>query len=309
MSKVIPVILCGGSGSRLYPLSTPKRPKFLWRFGGTSLLQQTLARMPHQRAIIALNEALLERVKAHLCEGAEQVNNPTNPKGLFYLVEPHKRNTAPALVAAAVYVAKTYGPEAVLFASPADHLVSNSEGFAHATKLAIAKARKGGLVTLGVPPTHPSSQLGYIRINNQRVKGFVEKPTKPQAEQMLRSGGYLWNAGVYCFTAATLLAEAKLHCSNILRHCQEAVEKGKGGGGKETLGKGVRGKGVSGKQTGGEADCLRLNGMAFGRTPNISVDYAISQKSKRLVCVATEMDWIDIGNWRSLVKARLRHLF
>jgi len=266
MGKLVSVVLCGGSGRRLYPLSTPKRPKILLRIGGKSLLQQTIARLPKGPVIIALNQDLVAKVSKHI------------PSNAFWMVEPLKRNTAPALVTVAQHVAQTYGMDAVVFATPADHLVRGKKPFADAISQAIAKAKQGFIVTLGVVPTHSSCEFGYIK-NGKQVE-FTEKPNKTNAAKMVKSGEYLWNCGIYCFTPRTLLAEAQALCPSIVKHAKAALKK-------------------STKIKNG----INLDEDAFGNMPDISIDYAISQKTKRLACIPTKIEWIDIGNWRALLKA------
>ena len=194
-----------------------------------------------------------------------------------YLLEPCRRNTAPAVAAACQYLERLYDGEAIIFASPTDQLVTATKRFLAAADRAVERAAAGHLVVLGITPTHPDESYGYIEVADEKVVGFTEKPDSERAAEMVEKGNYLWNCGIYCSKVETLLGEFAAHAPRIAEIASRAVPM----------------KPLS--------ESLALNEEDFAEMPDISLDYAIAQESKKLVVVATEgKGWEDVGSWKSL---------
>ncbi|MBK1690674.1 mannose-1-phosphate guanylyltransferase/mannose-6-phosphate isomerase [Ectothiorhodospira mobilis] len=279
--NLIPVILSGGAGTRLWPMSRQLYPKQFLPLTGTgeTLLQATLARLPAGTAppLMICNEA-------HRFLVAEQLRQmDIRPGGI--LLEPVGRNTAPA-VAAAALCARASGEDPVLLVMPADHLIQDVEAFRRSVAMAVEAARSGALVTFGVPPTEPHTGYGYIRVEagagggGAPVREFVEKPDLDTARTYVASGHYYWNSGLFVFRASTFLEELKVHAPDILEACEQAWA-------------GAR----------GDLDFLRLDSEAFAACRSESVDYAVMEPTRRAVMVPLEADWSDVGSWTALWSA------
>ena len=222
--SISPVIMCGGSGTRLWPLSRAQFPKqFLPLVSETSMLQDTMARLPenHQAPVFICNEdhrfLVAEQVKQVKCNDAT------------ILLEPEGRNTAPA-VALAALSALAKNTEALLLVLAADHVIENTDKFHQAIALATGSAEQGKLVTFGIVPTHAETGYGYIKQgaavgNVHEVAQFVEKPNEATAQQYLASGEYLWNSGMFLFKASRYLEELKKSRPDILASCQNSMIK------------------------------------------------------------------------------------
>ncbi|RZT94257.1 mannose-1-phosphate guanylyltransferase (GDP) /mannose-6-phosphate isomerase type 2 [Advenella incenata] len=276
MSLIIPVILAGGAGTRLWPLSREAYPKqFLTLAGEHSLLQQTwlrIAELADRPPIVVASEAHRFIVSEHL----RQVN--VTPSAL--LLEPSGRNTAPAVAVAALQ-AFEMGLDPLLLVLPSDHLIEDTYQFAEAVKLAADAAEEGKLVTFGVKPTHPETGYGYIKRHLgdgiQAVEQFVEKPSFAVAQDYVNSGCYVWNSGIFLFKASAYLAELRKYCPNVLALCYEAL-----------------------KQSSVDLDFIRLDRELFKKIPAISVDYAVMEKTAKAVVLDIDAGWSDIGSWDSL---------
>ncbi|SFM39180.1 mannose-1-phosphate guanylyltransferase/mannose-1-phosphate guanylyltransferase / mannose-6-phosphate isomerase [Ectothiorhodospira mobilis] len=279
---LIPVILSGGAGTRLWPMSRQLYPKQFLNLTGTehTLLQATLARLPEADVappLIICNEA-------HRFLVAEQLRQMgVRPGGI--LLEPVGRNTAPA-VAAAALCARASGEDPVLLVMPADHLIQDVDAFRRSVALAVEAARSGELVTFGVPPTEPHTGYGYIRVEAGAgagaapVREFVEKPDLDTARAYVASGQYYWNSGIFVFRASSFLEELKAHAPDILEACERAWA-------------GAR----------GDLDFLRLEPEAFSACRSESLDYAVMEPTRRAVMVPLEADWSDVGSWTALWSA------
>lgn len=277
---LIPVILCGGVGSRLWPVSRERYPKPFMRLAdGQSLLQKTFLRavaLPGVRALtLASNRDLYFNLVDELA-----------PVGLAcvaatFLLEPFGRDTAAAVAAAALQAEASAGADAALLVLPADHLVTDQPAFAAAVARALALAQAGRLVTFGIPPAHPETGYGYIEAEGERVLRFIEKPPLDQAERYVASGRFLWNSGMFCFTARTLLAQMRAHCPEILQATRPALA-----GARVVEGPGVR--------------QVALDAAAFERVPKTSLDYALMEKSRDVAVVPCAIGWSDIGSWAAV---------
>ena len=279
---IVPVILAGGQGTRLWPMSRAARPKqFLALTGPVSLFQQTLKRVAdsvvYAPAIVITNS----EYRFIVAEQAAEVEAPLGG----VLLEPVARNTAVAIAAAAVFAQKTYGEDAVLFVLPSDHDVVTDVGYATAVQQAADAARTGRLVTFGIVPTAPETGYGYIKAGSvlgggvHAVERFVEKPQLAAAEQMLADGGFLWNSGMFMIGATTFLRECESLAPETLAAARGAVNAAKT-----------------------DLDFVRLDEKAFSVAPNISVDYAIFEKTASAAVVAVSFAWSDLGSWDAVWK-------
>jgi mannose-1-phosphate guanylyltransferase/mannose-1-phosphate guanylyltransferase/mannose-6-phosphate isomerase len=272
-AKIIPVILSGGSGMRLWPLSRLGRPKqFLALAGEHSLLQQTALRVVDLGApLVVAAAAQGEAVEAQLAEAG-------TPPSLLIL-EPAARNTAPAIALAAL----ASEPEDLLLVLPSDHLVKDEAAFHAAVETARPAAEEGWLVTFGIAPSRPETGYGYIRTGHPigggafQVEAFVEKPDLATAQAYLVGRRHLWNSGMFLFRAAAYLQALREHAPYLL----PAVEAAIAGGARH----GAR---------------LVPEAQAFARAPSQSVDHAVMERHARVAVVPAEMGWSDIGSWEAL---------
>ncbi|MES2675585.1 MAG: mannose-1-phosphate guanylyltransferase/mannose-6-phosphate isomerase [Pseudomonadota bacterium] len=277
---IIPVILAGGSGTRLWPLSRQHYPKQLLKlFGDSTMLQQTVLRLA---GLPDLASPIVVCNVEHRFMVAEQLNE-IGIKDAVIILEPIARNTAPALALAALQ-ADAMKSNPTLLVLSADHMIRDVEAFHHAVKIAIKAAEKGRLVTFGVQPTHPETGYGYIKTQQSatdtegsyRVEQFVEKPNMETAEQYLAAGCYYWNSGMFVFKTDVFLEELKRHSPEVVA----AAEQSKSWA--------VR-----------DLDFIRVHKDSFATAPNISIDYALMEKSANVVCVPLDAGWSDVGDWKS----------
>lgn len=277
---MIPVIVSGGVGARLWPVSREQHPKPFIRLGdGQSLLQKALLRamsLPAVNAIMTVtNRDLFFKTKDDYLEVA-----PGDAR-FSYVLEPFGRNTAAAIAAAALEVERVYGPDEILLVLAADHLISDLVGFQQAVDKATALARLGQLVTFGIQPSAPETGYGYIEAEGERVIRFVEKPSLEKAQAYLDSGRYLWNAGMFCFKAGVLIEEMQQHCPEILNATRLCLD-------------------ASRRTEGANLQQVELNPDHFIRVPEDSIDYAVMEKSQNIAVVPCSMGWSDIGSWTAL---------
>ncbi len=282
---ICPVILSGGSGTRLWPLSRQAAPKQFQRLlSGRTMIQETAARAMAPAAggegfappIVVCNER-------HRFVVAEQMRE-LGIAGTRIVLEPVGRNSGPAILAAALMVAAT-APATVLWMMAADAAIGDEPALRRAVGVAAAAARAGHVVTFGMTPTSPETGYGYIERGEPlagidgafRVARFVEKPDRRTAESYLASGGFLWNAGMFVVTAATLIEEFGRHAPDVLASVREAVDRCRV-----------------------DADFIRLDVASFSACRNISLDYAVAEKSSRNAVVPASLGWSDVGSWAAL---------
>ena len=275
---VTPVILSGGAGTRLWPLSRRLRPKqFLTLNGGSSMFAQTLDRV----AGTAFAAPVVVCNDEHRFLVAEELRQ-CGVTGADIVLEPLARNTAPAIAAAAYRFAET-DPDAVMLVLPSDHVIGNGPAFLDAVAVAAGLARDGRLVTFGVPPSRAETGYGYIRKgtaiggNAFEVDAFVEKPDTSRAQAYLEDGGYLWNAGMFAFTARAFIEELVRHEPAVAANAKAAVAEGAA-----------------------DLDFFRLDAAAFGGAPSVSIDYAVMEKTEHAAVVPLDAGWSDVGSWTSL---------
>ncbi len=279
MNQLIPVILSGGAGSRLWPLSREGHPKpFIRLADGQSLLQKTFARaaaLPGvQRVLTVTNRDLYFQTADHY----RAVNRAA--LALDYLLEPFGRNTAPAVAAAALQLLDD-APDTPLLVLAADHLITDQAAFAAAVQRAAALAADARLVTFGIRPDAPETGYGYIEADGEQVLRFVEKPDSATARGFVDSGRFLWNSGMFCFTARTVLAELERHAPDIVDAVRACLQ-------------------VSRHSTGDGTTQTELDAAAFAAVRDDSIDYALMEKSDRIKVVPCSIGWSDIGSWSAL---------
>lgn len=277
---LIPTILCGGAGSRLWPVSRELHPKpFIRLADGKSLLQKAYlrgAQLPGVSHLITVtNRELFFKTEDEFRE-VKTTNASTS-----FILEPFGRNTAPAIAATALQVAKTHGSDAILLVLAADHLIADQAAFQQAVVRAIELAQQGKLVALGIQPDAPETGYGYIESDGDKVLRFVEKPSLEKAKEYLASGRFLWNSGIFCFTVRTMLEEMEKHCPAILAATRACIEQSR-------------------LTTGNGFSQLELDANAFINVPDDSIDYAVMEKSDQVAVVPCNMGWSDIGSWAAL---------
>ncbi|ASY71961.1 mannose-1-phosphate guanylyltransferase [Sinorhizobium fredii USDA 205] len=282
-SKIVPIIMAGGRGTRLWPLSRAAAPKQFIRFlGNRTLFQDTLSRVSdptvYEPAIVVTNEEF----RFLVAEQARELDSDLTS----IVLEPIARNTAAAIAAAAVVAAKIFGEEAIVQVHASDHEIGVDEAYHSANLTARAAAEDGKVVTFGITPTEPATGYGYIEVGEilpsgaHAVKRFVEKPAAAVAVEMLAAGGYCWNSGMFMFAVPVLLAELEAYASEVLEAATSAVTAA------------VR-----------DLDFLRLDRQAFEKSPNISIDYAIMEKTSKVAVVPSAFRWSDLGSWDSVWKS------
>lgn len=280
MTQIVPVILCGGSGTRLWPRSRAARPKpFLPLVGEQTLFEATLGRCGAEAGfappIVVTGAAHLGHVEAQLAGAA----------GARVIVEPEGKNTAAAIALAALRLPA----EAVMLVCPSDHHIADCEAFSAAARSAASMAADGWLVSFGIEAKTPETGFGYLkrgaRINEHgfHVEQFVEKPDRARAQSFLDEGVYAWNGGIFAFRASDFVAELEAHRPAILAAVREAVAKGREDGHR-----------------------FHPDAEAFSAVESESVDYAVMENTARAAMVPADMGWSDIGNWQALHEARER---
>lgn len=278
-TSLVPVILCGGSGTRLWPLSREAFPKQFLRLSGQgSMLQQTLQRLT---GIDALAPALLVCNESSRFIVAEQLREIAL-ENCRLLLEPMRRNTAPAIATAALH-AMANGDDPILLILPSDHVILDAPAFHRAIAQARSAAEEGNLLTFGITPTEPETGYGYIRAEGgatdrvQRVLEFVEKPALALAEQYIASGDYFWNSGMFMFRASRYLEELERFQPAVLVACRAAITNAKS-----------------------DLDFIRLDKDAYAASPDIAVDYAVMERTSRAATIALDAGWNDIGSWAAV---------
>ncbi len=273
MSIIHPVILCGGSGTRLWPKSRKDRPKpFLPLVGECSLFEATLERCAKDNGFapvtVVTGAAHRELVESQLLQAPDAT----------IIVEPAARNTAAAIALAAARLPE----DAVMLVCPSDHHIADSDAFRRAACAAADLARQGWLVSFGIAPKWPETGYGYIKAGEAleggfKVDRFVEKPDLERAKAFLSDGGYSWNGGIFAFTAGTFMEELRAHRPDIAEGVVAAVEKGRPDG-----------------------NCFHPDAASFASIAGESVDYAVMEKTSRAAMVPVDMGWSDIGSFQSL---------
>lgn len=279
--KINPVILSGGSGTRLWPLSREHYPKqLLCLIGEQTLLQQTVSRLDGMDNVAAPLLVCNEEHRFLIAEQLRQMG--MTPADI--ILEPVGRNTAPALTLAALALMKHSSNDALMLVMPADHVIQSTTKFHSAVKEGSALAEKGRLVTFGIVPATPETGYGYIRRGSgNEVEAFVEKPDASTAAKYLASGEYLWNSGMFMMLASVWIEELKRFHPAMLEACKTAQEQGRR-----------------------DEDFYRVNAQAFASCQSNSIDYAVMEETEKAAVVVLEAGWSDIGAWSSLWEVSAR---
>jgi mannose-1-phosphate guanylyltransferase / mannose-6-phosphate isomerase len=280
VSPVVPVILSGGSGTRLWPVSRESFPKQFWPLvTARSMIEETARRAAgpgFAPPVVVCNQD-------HRFLAAEQMRLAGLP-GARIVLEPAGRNSAPAIAAAALLVAEQ-DPQAVLWLMAADAAIADLDALHVAVAAAVAAARAGRVVTFGMRPTAPETGYGYIEVGEplpglpgaHDLSRFVEKPDAATAARLVASGRHLWNSGMFVFTAATLIEELAAHAPDVLAAVRAAVAE---------------------RTT--DLDFIRLAPGPFAASPSISLDYAVAERTSRAAVVPADLGWSDVGSWGAL---------
>ena len=274
---LIPIILSGGAGTRLWPLSWGDHPKqFLPLVTDNTMIQETLLRLKG----LEIASPIVSCGEAHRFLVAQQLTEiGINPQ---IILEPMAKNTAPA-IAAACCAALKQDKDAVVVVLPSDHVIKNKDVFAKAVMTAAKNAEKGSLVTFGIVPTFAATGYGYVKASGDESDGaytlekFVEKPCLEKAEEYIASGEYAWNSGMFVFKASTFLEELKVHSPDMARLAIESFEKAEV-----------------------DKDFIRLDKESFGQIKGDSIDYAVMEKTTKGKIVKLDAGWDDVGSWSAL---------
>ena len=282
-SALVPVILCGGTGTRLWPLSRASYPKQYWPLAGTgedTLLQQTQQRLA---GLPGLGAPLLICNEDHRFIVAEQLRQiGVEPQAI--LLEPVGRNTAPAVAVAALQ-ATAHGEDPLLLVLAADHVIRDAATFRATVTAGMAAAEAGQLVTFGIVPTAPETGYGYIEAAQSLlganepvpIARFVEKPDRATAEQFLATGRFTWNSGMFLFKASAILAELERLAPEVVSACRSSLE-----------------------HDSADLDFLRLEREAFASCPSVALDVAVMERTDRGAVLPLEAGWSDVGSWSAL---------
>lgn len=278
---IVPVILAGGSGSRLWPLSRSGYPKQLLPLvSGRTMLQDTILRA---RSLTSVLPPLIIGNQEHRFLMAEQLKK-INTKDAKIILEPMGKNTAPAAAIAALFLSQYYQSDTTMLIMPADHVLQDASVFNTAVMDATQNAMADKLVTFGIKPNRPETGYGYIKTvghcnsnHAYQIEQFIEKPNQQDAEHYVESGHYYWNSGMFLFKASRYLAELELYSPDILQICQKAVSR-----------------------MTADLDFCRLDNIVFATCPSNSIDYAVMEKTQNAVVVPLETAWSDVGSWTSL---------
>lgn len=284
---LIPVILSGGAGSRLWPVSRESHPKpFIKLPDGESLIEKTYSRvtkLDNVKEILTVtnrNYFFLTRDELNLVEDAQSLEHS-------FILEKSGRNTAPAILMAAFKVQETYGDEALMLVLPADHLIADIPAFSKSVEQASTLASEGYLVTFGIEPTYPETGYGYIEAGeglsiekSHQVNRFVEKPDEKTAQEYLDSGRFFWNSGMFCFQAGALLKAYEQYASQLFTEGLVCWKQSK-----------VDSKDVS---------SIELDGDSFDLLEDISIDYAIMEPAEKRAVVKSSFGWNDVGSWKTI---------
>lgn len=284
LPPIVPVILSGGAGTRLWPVSREGNPKpFMKLADGDTLLAKTFRRA----ADVATGGTIVTVTnRDYYFLSKDEFEGARLPPGIrpIFMLEPTGRNTAPAVALAAKFVAQVHGPDALMLVLPADHLIKDQAGFKASVEAAAELARNDHLVTFGIRPTGPETGFGYIEAGEaigpgMQVVRFVEKPTMERARAYVDSGNFLWNSGMFCFRAGAVLDEFAALAPEVdetVKACWAAMD------------------------VIADTSMIEIPAAQFDAVPSISVDYAIMERSGRVAMVPAGFDWNDIGSWSAI---------
>tara|TARA_R110000796_G_scaffold65185_2_gene150728 strand:+ start:10289 stop:11737 length:1449 start_codon:yes stop_codon:yes gene_type:complete len=281
---IVPVLLSGGTGTRLWPVSRASHPKqFIDLLGSETLFQAAARRFSHEMfspPLVLTQTEYTASARTQLL--ASRIRNAK------LLLEPAARNTAPAILAAALHLDQTM-PNSLMVVAPSDHIIGDPSAFRDCIRAAIPAAEAGQLVTFGIRPTGPETGFGYLDLDRPFEHGklapiplrrFVEKPSAERAQAMLEAGTYLWNAGIFLFTTKSIMRAFQDHAPHMVPLVEDALDTSRD-----------------------EGDCLTFGAGAWSALPSISVDYAIMEHTANLCVVPFSGAWSDLGNWDAVRQA------
>ena len=279
--KLVSVVLSGGAGTRLWPVSRQALPKPFMQLGGSALLEQAIDRgqaCGTDELYVVTNQDYHFLTKSLIA----RMDDAPHAR---YILEPKGRNTAPAIALAALAVQQNHGSDAVMLVLPADHLIPDTEAFVACALEAARFAQQGELVVFGINPTAPETGFGYIEVEKvsrttQKALRFVEKPDHATAEQYLAAGRYYWNSGMFCFSAGAILQALEKHSPEVFSAAKHAL--------------------VSAKSS---DDAIKFEAHAFGLLPDISIDYAVMERADNVTLVPAKFGWSDVGSWPAVAQA------
>ena len=278
MTNITPVLLAGGSGTRLWPLSRRSYPKQFSRLvGSTTLFQQSALRLNSSKIINFAPHLTLTNSKYRFIISDQLQSVGIDPGPI--LIEPEAKNTAPAILAACLYLSDQ-DENAVLLVAATDHVIPDTQAFHSAVALGLTQVKLGKIVTFGVTPTRPETGYGYMEVGDNGHNGateilsFIEKPEKHLAETMLAKGNYLWNAGMFMFGVKEMISAFEQNFPELLKQARVSIANGKS-----------------------DLGFFRLDQEAWSSLPDISIDYAIMEKADNLVAIAYSAGWSDLGDW------------
>ncbi|QJC78455.1 mannose-1-phosphate guanylyltransferase/mannose-6-phosphate isomerase [Pseudomonas umsongensis] len=285
--ELIPVILSGGVGSRLWPVSREAHPKpFMTLPDGQNLIQKTFLRASKLESVVEV----LTVTNRELLFKTEDEYQAINSAGLAqgYILEPFGRNTAAAVTAAALQLKEVHGADAQMLVLAADHLIQDEGAFAAAVAKAVKLASQGWLVTFGIQPQYPETGFGYIETakgasldGGLKVERFVEKPDLNTAESYIAAGNYYWNSGMFCFRVGTVIEELEKHAPDVVTAVTKTLEQSR-------------------RTTATGYSCLALHAETFANVPDISIDYALMERSSKVATIPCDIGWSDIGSWNAV---------
>ncbi len=281
MQSIYPVLLCGGSGTRLWPLSRKSYPKqFSPLIGAQSLFQASAVRMSGKTQSLSFNAPVILTNSDFRFIVTEQLAEVGIDPGAI-LIEPQGRNTAPAILAAALYLSNS-DPDAVMLIAPSDHVVPDPDAFHAAVEQGLAVVGKGQLVTFGIAPDRPETGYGYLELTKKpdgsgapiALTKFVEKPDAATAKKMLKAGNFLWNGGIFLCRASDIIAAFKAHAPDLIKPVQSSITNAKT-----------------------DLGFLRLAPDDWSKCNDISIDYAVMERADNLSVVPFTSAWSDLGGW------------
>ena len=280
MVKIFPILLAGGAGTRLWPLSRKSYPKqFSKLIGDKTLFQGSALRLTSSDLVDFEPHITITNAEYRFIVGEQFLDIGIDPGPI--LIEPEAKNTAAAILAASIF-ALGKDPDAILLVAPSDHVITDVNAFHEVVKVGLTHAQNSKMVTFGVKPTHPETGYGYLELSPDAIDkfgtanltSFIEKPDLYQAESMINTGNFLWNAGIFMFRAADMLDAFKNYAPNTLDFVEKSVSNAS-----EDLG------------------FLRLGAEHWSMLDDISIDYAIMEKAKNLVAIPFNAQWSDLGGW------------
>ncbi|MDB9915501.1 mannose-1-phosphate guanylyltransferase/mannose-6-phosphate isomerase [Alphaproteobacteria bacterium] len=278
MNDITPILLAGGSGTRLWPLSRKSYPKqFINIVGDTSLFQKTALRLTSTENIMFKPHIIVTNTDYRFFVSQQLLNVGIDPGPI--IIEPEAKNTAPAILSAILF-GKDKDEETIFLVAPSDHIISNSSEFHKVINKGLKEVKKGKIVTFGIKPTHAETGYGYLELGKVKeneivnLTSFIEKPDKKKAEKMILLGNYLWNSGIFLFRAKDIILLYKKFAQDILNAVQKSLKTSKT-----------------------DLGFLRLDPNVWSKCKNISIDYAIMEKADNLSVIPFTAGWSDLGDW------------